>query len=40
MRVWLQDIWTLLPGFKAALGGRYEDWRAYDGIEFLRLARR
>ena len=36
--VWLQDIWTLLPDLKAALGVRYEDWRAYDGIEFFRLA--
>ena len=29
--LWAQDIWTLLPDLKAAVGGRYEDWRAYDG---------
>ncbi len=29
--LWMQDIWTLLPDLKAALGGRYEDWRAYAG---------
>ncbi len=29
--VWVQDIWSLLPGVKAALGVRYEDWRAYAG---------
>ncbi|HJS45006.1 MAG TPA: TonB-dependent receptor [Rhizomicrobium sp.] len=29
--VWLQDIWSLLPDLKAALGLRYEDWRAYGG---------
>ena len=32
--VWLQDIWSLLPGLKAALGLRYEDWRAYQGSNF------
>ena len=32
--VWLQDIWTLLPDLKAVGGPRYEDWRAYDGINF------
>ncbi len=32
--VWAQDIWTLLPDLKAAIGGRYEDWRAYDGSNF------
>jgi iron complex outermembrane receptor protein len=32
--VWLQDIWTLLPDVKAALGLRYEDWRAYGGSNF------
>ena len=29
--VWAQDIWTIAPGLKAAIGGRYEEWRAYDG---------
>jgi iron complex outermembrane receptor protein len=32
--LWLQDIWTLLPDLKAAVGLRYEDWRAYDGGNF------
>ncbi len=32
--VWLQDIWSLLPDVKAALGLRYEDWRAYGGSNF------
>src|SRR4029078_4415307 len=32
--VWLQDIWSLLPELKAALGLRYEDWRAYGGSNF------
>ncbi|HET7086289.1 MAG TPA: TonB-dependent receptor [Rhizomicrobium sp.] len=32
--VWLQDIWSLLPEVKAALGLRYEDWRAYGGSNF------
>jgi iron complex outermembrane receptor protein len=31
---WLQDIWAPLPGLKAALGVRYEDWRAYKGSNF------
>ena len=32
--VWAQDIWTILPDLKAAIGGRYEDWRAYKGMNF------
>ena len=32
--VWVQDIWTITPAIKAAIGGRYEDWRAYDGVNF------
>lgn len=31
---WVQDIWTLLPNVKLALGVRHEDWRAYDGSNF------
>jgi len=31
---WAQDIWTLLPDIKLALGVRHEDWRAYDGTNF------
>ncbi len=32
--LWLQDVWTLAADVKLALGGRYEDWRAYDGRNF------
>ncbi|HEU4550641.1 MAG TPA: TonB-dependent receptor [Rhizomicrobium sp.] len=32
--LWLQDVWTLRPGLKAALGARLEDWRANDGANF------
>jgi iron complex outermembrane receptor protein len=32
--VWAQDIWTITPDIKAAIGGRYEDWRAYDGVNY------
>ncbi|HEY7979727.1 MAG TPA: TonB-dependent receptor [Rhizomicrobium sp.] len=32
--IWLQDIWSFAPDFKATLGGRYEDWRAHDGANF------
>ena len=29
---WAQDAWKFLPGWKLTLGGRYEQWRAYDGF--------
>ncbi|HJR56738.1 MAG TPA: TonB-dependent receptor [Rhizomicrobium sp.] len=32
--VWAQDIWSITDKVKLALGGRYEDWRAYDGNNF------
>jgi len=32
--IWLQDVWSFAPGLKATLGGRFEEWRAYDGINF------
>jgi iron complex outermembrane receptor protein len=32
--VWAQDIWTITPDIKASIGGRYEDWRAYDGVNY------
>ncbi|MDB5461521.1 MAG: Outer rane receptor protein mostly Fe transport [Caulobacteraceae bacterium] len=32
--VWLQDIWTLTPQLKATVGGRFEHWRAYDGVNY------
>jgi iron complex outermembrane receptor protein len=30
--VWLQDAWRFAPMFKLALGGRLENWRAFDGF--------
>ncbi len=32
--LWTQDIWSLTPQVKAALGLRYEDWRAYGGTNY------
>ena len=32
--IWLQDIWSFAPDLKATLGGRFEEWRAYDGVNF------
>jgi len=32
--LWAQDIWTVTPELKASLGGRYEDWHAYDGTNY------
>ncbi|MEQ1741706.1 MAG: TonB-dependent receptor [Candidatus Nitrotoga sp.] len=29
--LWVQDVWKILPALKATLGGRYENWKAYDG---------
>jgi iron complex outermembrane receptor protein len=31
---WVQDAWRLAPQYKLTLGGRYESWRAYDGLNF------
>ena len=30
--VWLQDVWYITPDVKLTVGGRYEDWRGYDGL--------
>ncbi|MEP6617760.1 MAG: TonB-dependent receptor [bacterium] len=30
--LWIQDAWNLASGLKLTLGGRYEDWRAFDGF--------
>ena len=30
--LWAQDAWTLTPAVKLTLGARFEDWRAYDGL--------
>jgi iron complex outermembrane receptor protein len=32
--LWLQDVWTLAPVLKASGGLRYEDWRAYQGVNY------
>ncbi len=32
--LWIQDAWTVLPDMKATIGGRYERWRAYEGVNF------
>jgi iron complex outermembrane receptor protein len=32
--LWIQDVWKILPALRATLGGRYEDWKAYDGYNF------
>jgi iron complex outermembrane receptor protein len=32
--LWIQDIWTVTPQVTATFGGRYEHWRAYDGLNF------
>ena len=32
--LWLQDVWRFAPALKATLGGRYENWRAFDGYNF------
>ncbi len=29
---WAQEVWTLDPQIKLTLGARYEEWRAYDGL--------
>lgn len=30
--VWIQDKWTLTPAFTLTFGGRFEQWRAFDGF--------
>ncbi|WP_254605138.1 TonB-dependent receptor [Sphingomonas bacterium] len=30
--VWAQDAWRIAPPLTLTLGGRYEWWRAYDGV--------
>jgi len=34
--LWLEDAWALLPAVTLTLGGRYEWWRAYDGVNLSR----
>src|SRR5690349_11229186 len=30
--LWAQDQWYVTPDLKLTVGGRYEDWRGYDGL--------
>ncbi len=30
--LWAQDVWTFNPALQLTLGARYEQWRAYDGL--------
>ena len=30
--LWMQDAWYITPDLKFTFGGRYEDWRGYDGL--------
>jgi iron complex outermembrane receptor protein len=32
--LWVQDAWAFAPGFRATLGGRYEHFRAYEGLNY------
>jgi iron complex outermembrane receptor protein len=32
--IWAQDAWRLLPAVTLTIGGRYEWWRAYDGVNY------
>ena len=32
--VWAQDAWTIAQPLTVTLGGRYEWWKAYDGVNF------
>lgn len=29
--LWVQDAWRIGPEWRLTVGGRYEDWKAYDG---------
>ena len=32
--LWLQDVWTIDPDLKLTVGGRYEHWQAFDGLNY------
>jgi iron complex outermembrane receptor protein len=32
--LWAQDAWKFLPGLTLTVGGRYEWWKAYDGVNY------
>ena len=29
---WVQDVWYITPDLTLTVGGRYEDWRGYEGL--------
>jgi iron complex outermembrane receptor protein len=37
--VWAQDAWYITPDLKFTFGGRYEDWRGYNGLNVNGTAR-
>jgi iron complex outermembrane recepter protein len=36
--LWVQDAWKIVPNLKLTLGGRLENWRAFDGFNINNLA--
>lgn len=32
--LWIEDEWTVAPDITAIAGARFEDWRAYDGLNY------
>jgi iron complex outermembrane receptor protein len=32
--LWVQEAWRFAPQYKLTLGGRWESWRAYEGLNF------
>ena len=34
LALWAQDDWTFLPHLSLTIGGRYEWWKAYDGMNY------
>ena len=36
--LWLQDVWYITPDLKLTVGGRYEDWRGYEGLNVASTA--
>lgn len=35
LALWAQDAWRVVPRLTFTLGGRYEWWRAYDGVNYV-----
>jgi iron complex outermembrane receptor protein len=36
--LWVQDAWYITPDLKFTFGGRYEDWRGYEGLNIASAA--